>query len=271
MDMLILDLQYISIQMQNSFNKPLEDLKDDEILDYLQKRDLSICSKKTILAVLKSFFAFCRANIERGISIEEIRQELTIRQRYDKIINLKIPHFLKGNAEKEKQRIYLNDLKKILSVADKKDRDIIILLSYFGFRKSELLGIKFENINFNENKIRIQTAKTKIWRNLYFINKIKPILRRFMMEYKHNLRYDSINSFLLKYRHIIGFRIYPHLFRHLFNTEMRKQLNNDYLIKKLMGHSNKDMTDLYTDVSEEEIKEAMQKKHYLKQYLEAEL
>lgn len=259
---------FVLENIRNFHKKPIENLTELEILEYLQKRnDLSLNSRKLFLTIIKSFFKYCLENINRGITIEEVRLELDITQRYNRIINFKIPNFLKGDENKEKAKLYYDGLLKLLKSAFNRDKEIIILLAYFGFRKSELLSLKYDNIDFNNNKIRIQTAKTKKWRNLFFIDKISPILQNFL-SYKDSLNYDSINSFLLKYKDILGFRIYPHLFRHLFNTEMRKKLQNDFILKKLMGHTFRDMTDSYTNVTEEDLRKAMTEQHYLKKYLE---
>lgn len=153
--------------------------------------------------------------------------------------------------------------------------DTILILIYTGMRIGELLDIKIENV-YIEKKYMQGGSKTKAGKN-----RIIPIHERILPLVKK--WYDSakeIGSEYLIYNHegkqMLYWNFYhekwekiieqleldkshrPHDTRHTFATRMDRTTANKLCIKRIMGHSSKDITDkVYTHKDVRELLEAV--------------
>ena len=65
------------------------------------------------------------------------------------------------------------------------------------------------------------------------------------------------------YSEKLGTNVYIHRFRHSFNHHMKQILDDDLLLKRLMGHSvEEDMSAVYSESVEDVMRDAMTNKHY---------
>lgn len=121
---------------------------------------------------------------------------------------------------------------------------------YTGMRPSELLKLKKEDIHLEERYI-VGGIKTKNG-----INRIIPI-HGCISKYVKNLSDSNIlgstyQNYLYhfnKCKDALKFECTPHSGRHTFATLANEFELNEFLVKKIMGHSAKDLTkDVYTHV-----------------------
>lgn len=137
--------------------------------------------------------------------------------------------------------------------------DTILILLYSGMRIEELLILKTENINLTERwlKTGVKTAAGKD--RLIPINKsiFKLIENRYNPENEYLLmnsrgRKMQYGNYRRKKWDVIMEKLnmnhLPHDTRHTFTSEMNKKGIPELHAKRILGHSNKDVTEHYTHI-----------------------
>ena len=180
----------------------------------------------------------------------------------------------------------LEDSKKLLNITAsednrnaKRDYAIITLFLNCGMRLSELVGINIPDINFSECQLNV-IGKGNKERTIY-LNKacIKAIEDYLLIRPKNNIKYDSRNAlFLSERRERISRRtvqniVYKelekagldtnkysvHKLRHTAATLMYQYGNVDIrALQELLGHESISTTEIYTHVSNEQVRNAVE-------------
>lgn len=226
---------------------------EEEVRSYLlnERGDLAYSTKKQILREIRRFAEWYYSH--RTDPDNEAGQRL----RKERIKQISLP---KSVEKEERKALKIKELEKLLETAkirSSMDVHIFYLLAYFGLRKSELQQI--ENVNWEEQFLEVVTGKTKKYRLLYFDDDAAGILANALENGWTEMKHHRVK----KYKHLfreVNFSL--HNLRHTFNRYMRRRLNDDSLVRALMGHSDQSMTDYYDDKFREEIREAMVEKHY---------
>lgn len=184
-----------------------------------------------------------------------------------------LPEFL---TEKEIDQI-LNKI-NIDSPAGYRNRTILELLYATGMRISELSSLNFENLNLEENEIKVfgKGAKERIVL-------VSERAKKFLETYIKTVRYLIFNSenqnqddpvFINK----TGYRLQPqsvrlaikevvdkielpkhvtpHVFRHSFATKLLENGADLRIVQELLGHSSISNTQIYTHVTTERLKQS---------------
>lgn len=184
-----------------------------------------------------------------------------------------LPEFL---TESEIEQI-LNNI-KMDSPAGYRNRTILELLYATGMRISELSGLNFENLNLEENEIRVfgKGAKERI---VLVSERAKNFLKTYIEKvryliYKKSEQYPSDPVFINK----TGYRLQPqsvriairevvnkinlpkhvtpHVFRHSFATKLLENGADLRVVQELLGHSSISNTQIYTHVSTERLRQS---------------
>ena len=182
---------------------------------------------------------------------------------------LKVP---KKEDSKEKQPFGDNEIKYLWDNIDGvRHADIVLILLYTGLRIGELLDIKKENV-FLKERYMIGGKKTNAGKN-----RIIPIHKRILplVEYHFNRStcpYLIMNNKGAKLQYVSFMKTYwsaflsdtgvkhtPHDTRHTFISNMDRTNVNRIILKRIVGHSNKDVTENYTHKNIEELIEAVDK------------
>lgn len=185
----------------------------------------------------------------------------------------------------------LDDSKKLLSVTENDDNDenkerdyaIITLFLNCGLRLSELIGINIQDIDFNEYKMNVIGKGNKertIYLNKACINAINNYL---LVRPKEAVKNDSKASnkalFLSKRHERISNRTVQyivekelrkagldtskystHKLRHTAATLMYQYGQVDIrALQELLGHKSISTTEIYTHVSNEQVRDALEK------------
>ena len=157
---------------------------------------------------------------------------------------------------------------------------VIILLFYaLGIRKSELIGIKCNDVDLDRNEVKIFGKRSKE-RVVPLVSGVSDVLTVFVKERQLQFGYVSNqNLFLLKngqnlnqtfVYHLINnyFRGItskdkksPHVLRHTFATHMLNAGANLNTIKELLGHASLSSTQIYTHTSLAELKKVYSRSH----------
>lgn len=126
---------------------------------------------------------------------------------------------------------------------------IILIWLYTGLRPNELFKTKRDNIFIDENYF-ITGSKTKAGMNriVPIHNKIKHIMKYFYLReelfviYEKN-DYNKIKREFSKLMNELDMKHTPYDCRHTFISKMKKANADEYLLKRIVGHSIQDLTE----------------------------
>ena len=137
--------------------------------------------------------------------------------------------------------------------------DTILIMIYTGVRVNELLDIKVSHVNLAERYIDLHGTKTKAAKRYVPIHKdILPLFEKrlalqdsewvFPGNDNKRLSYSSYKyTFFDSMVKGLNFKHNPHDCRHTFATFAAKSKMDRLLVKRILGHSSKDITeDIYT-------------------------
>ncbi|HKX26852.1 MAG TPA: site-specific integrase [Blastocatellia bacterium] len=158
-----------------------------------------------------------------------------------------------------------------LSGNKEKYRPIVILGLYTGMRLSEVLGLKREWIDLNQRELALPGSLTKnrksrtIQLNQEALNALVMALQAhqdakwvFPKTPGSGFTVGHISQVISKACDQIGLPdATMHATRRTFNTRLIERNINPLHVKELMGHSRVDMTDHYTNLSRESLREAV--------------
>ena len=175
--------------------------------------------------------------------------------------------------------------KEDCSNLEKKYRDdaVIELLYSSGIRVSELVSLNVEDINFDENYIKLtgkgskerivlinDNAKEKILKYIKYRKKTvkEKIERKFITPLITNLQGVRITpraiQMMIKSRaEKVGItkKVTPHVLRHSFATHLLNEGMDIRMIQELLGHASLSTTQRYTHVGIEELVRTYDKSH----------
>ena len=190
-------------------------------------------------------------------------------------LNTKIPSFVNNKQMEE----ILDDAKNFQEgFKGIRDQFLIEILYVTGMRRSELILLKDNDIDFHNCTLRV-TGKRDKQRLIPFSNLTKEKLKKYIqirnkeIENKSpflfvkedgnamypKLVYKIINNHLKSISTLS--KKSPHVLRHSFATVMLNNGAEINSIKELMGHSSLSSTEIYTHVTFEEMKKTYQNAH----------
>jgi len=143
-----------------------------------------------------------------------------------------------------------------------KHRCMISLLYSAGLRRSELLNIKFADIESKRMAIKVVDSKGNKDRFTVLGKNVLIELRKYYQVYKpkiylfegeNNQRYSatSLSKVVKKAARLANIKINvtPHILRHSFATHLLEQGTDIRYIQTLLGHSSTKTTEIYTHVA----------------------
>ncbi|MBS3080349.1 tyrosine-type recombinase/integrase [Candidatus Pacearchaeota archaeon] len=179
----------------------------------------------------------------------------------DPTINVKRPK----NQKKLPIVLTKEEVIKLFDAAlTKKSRLILELLYSSGLRVSEIVKLKSSDIDFNENIGWVREGKGKKDRMFIISKKLSKRLQHFIK--KNNLDYLFSKNKPLTTRNIqkivqkaclksgINKEAHPHTLRHSFATHLLDAGVDIRKIQFLLGHSSIATTQIYTHISQEQVK-----------------
>lgn len=232
----------------NSINKFLNYLKDrnpsqDKVKNYIQIQ----IKKQNPSSVAHEIFA--------------------IQFFFDKVLNKKI---YVPRPKRNKTIPIILTKEEIKSMIDStlniKHNLILKLLYGCGLRNSEVTNINKNDLNFTEGLIHIKMAKGKKDRFVKIPESIIEELEGYCLLNKDEILFPSNRGGKLTTATIqaivkqsakkakIKKEVYPHLLRHSFATHLLESGTDLRIIQKLLGHSDIKTTQIYTQISQANIK-----------------
>lgn len=134
-------------------------------------------------------------------------------------------------------------------------RDIVLILCYTGLRINELLRVKEVKDGYVVTGSKTTAGKNRI---VPIHPQIKECMTRFLASKK--LDYDSYRLKLVSDCAVYGMKFTYHECRHTFITLANKYGMDLYALKKIVGHSTKDVTEsVYTHIQVETLQREISK------------
>ena len=157
----------------------------------------------------------------------------------------------------------VEEIQKMFNICENKKHKVILALLYScGLRVSELINLKWSNIDRSRMVINILQAKGNKDRQVMLSPELIPLLIDYFREYKSkeyilNGQFDiqysarSVGEVMKQLAEKAGInkRVYTHLMRHCSFTHMVENGTDLNLIQRLAGHSNVKTTAIYTHIS----------------------
>ncbi len=232
---------------------------------YEKKVKKSTSSRK--LAAIRSFYQFC---IQRKWMADN-PAKIVATPKQEKTV----PSFLT-----EKEMAEFLDFPRSGKVLDLRDNAMLELLYASGIRVSELIGLNFEDLNFEERLIRVKgkgkkermipfgkTAEERL--RIYIsrrmmINKGKIDEEALFLNYRgQRLSTRSVErtvSFYIQ-RSAVRRKISPHSLRHSFASHLLSRGADLRIIQELLGHESLATTQKYTHMDLKRLLEVYKKSH----------
>lgn len=186
---------------------------------------------------------------------------------FEKVLDckIKIPHPKRNKTLPE--ILNIEEVRKLIDVTSNIKHKLILKILYgCGLRVSELVNLKKEDLNFDEGLIHVKLAKGKKDRFVKIPDSIKKDLEAYSLILQEAILFPSSRGGKLTTATIraivensakkagIKKRVYPHLLRHSFATHLLESGVDLRIIQKLLGHSDIKTTQIYTQISQQSIK-----------------
>lgn len=259
-----------------------------DYLEFLKKNNIDIKNSNYKIVEEYSKYLYKKKLSKRSIA----RKYSSIRTFYNylekkNILENNVFNLLENPKKEEKLPRFINEyeLDKMFEIPDnspkgQRDRLILELLYGTGVRVSELVNIKINDIDFNNNSIKVRGKGNKD-RYVFYGKYCKEAINNYMKNGRISLLngqtcdYLLLNRFgknisVVSIRKILNeiinkcsldIKISPHVLRHTFATHLLNEGADIMHVKELLGHSSLSTTSIYTHVTNEKIKEVYYKTH----------
>ncbi|WP_366183327.1 site-specific integrase [Flavobacterium ovatum] len=225
--------------------KPIAEITNEDVIiynnDYILKNNLSASYQNQTVNAVKLFF-------------QTIRDTKML---VDKIHRPKRAKVLPNVLSKEEVKLILNAHSNI------KHKMMLSMIYSCGLRRSELLNLKFSDIDSKRNIVLLKNAKGKKDRIAPLSPKILAMLREYYIAYKPKIwlfegqnageMYSeySLQSVLKQALKKIGNTkpVTLHWLRHSYATHLLESGTDLRYIQELLGHNSSKTTEIYTHVS----------------------
>lgn len=250
---------YLNLIIFSSYiKKPVATVTTTDLRIYLSNRckNMKATSTNGQISILKSFFSWLH------------NEEYIPKNPMVKIKPTKEPKRVRHALSEEELELLRQACKT------EREKALTEFLVSSGCRLSEVVGINIDDIDWNEKSLFV-IGKGNKERKVYFNTKAKILLKKYLLT-----RTDENNALFvaskrpyarlggrsiekeiknISARVKIDKSIFPHLFRHTFATiSLNKGLSLPVL-QHIMGHENPSTTQIYAELSEENIEHEYRK------------
>lgn len=246
-------------------NMEQENVQHRQITDFLWQLKQKGLSPNSIYRMIESVRQYYKFLVLEDIIKVNPTENLTIPK-----IPATLPDML--SLQEVEQLLTSVNGNDILSL---RNRAMLEVLYATGLRVSELINLKFDNINIDEKFVRIIgkgkkerlipfTDVAQLYLKLYLQNRKKtksdfifltrlgkPISR---IEFWRQLKNIAISAGITK-------KISPHMLRHSFATHILSAGADIRFVQEMLGHSSISTTQIYTHLTKEHIKQQHKKYH----------
>ncbi|HEX7144229.1 MAG TPA: tyrosine-type recombinase/integrase [Gaiellaceae bacterium] len=235
-----------------------------------QKRRPAVSSQARTTAALKCFFRFL------------VEEERIVR-------NPALPLRTPKKRESLPDTLTMSELERLLAQPGRddvwerhfpgkpeRDRLLLALMAYAGLRRSELLGLEWDDVDLSRRLLRVRKAKGGRERTIPIHSALAPLFAEyyatrvpltaqavFLGVQGKPLNYTQLGQV---FRHYVSAArvnerklVTPHTLRHVFASELLRAGANLRQIQELLGHKHLDSTQRYTRVNAHELRGAIKR------------
>jgi site-specific recombinase XerD len=231
-------------------------------------------SQARSVAALKGFFRFLAENEEIERNPAAVLRTPKKREALPDVLDGRELRRLLGAVERDDVWARQHPGKR------ERDRLLLSLFAYAGLRRSELLGLDWEDVDFEHRLIRVRRAKGGRAR----VVPLHPALLPLLLDYLEvrgsaaqgplfvgvqgrRLSATILTQTFLRYVRAAGVserkRVTPHTLRHVFASELLRAGANLRQIQELLGHKHLDSTQRYTRVTAHELRGAVKRLRFV--------
>jgi site-specific recombinase XerD len=159
------------------------------------------------------------------------------------------------------------EVKRLLEHSSAKKSKLMMMLLYSsGLRVSELVNLKWNNLELDEKIAWVRSGKGQKDRMIILSEALSDLLKKLprQSEYVFSGRNGQLSTKniqkivkLTASKANISKKVTPHTLRHSFATHLLETGNDIRVIQELLGHSNLQTTQIYTHVSSEHKKKVI--------------
>ena len=232
----------------------------------LSQDGMSVTSVKRKVSSLKSFYKF-------------LKKEGKITESPLCLISIpKAPGRLPVFVKEDQMEILIDDFEYEEGFKGVRDRLMLVMLYTTGMRRSEMVGLKDDDVDFFNSLIRV-TGKGDKQRFIPFGNELSDMIKDYLglrrlqfsgrgeslflndkgLPVTVGFLYNKVKSYLSKVSS--PSKKSPHVLRHTFATTMLGNGADLMAVKELLGHSSLSSTEVYTHLSMRELMESYKQAH----------
>jgi len=244
-----------------------------DILHHLRKeREIGFKTQKHYFSALSSFYRYL--NFEE---VHPINPVPAFKAHY-------LKRYKNNYAKSEYKLISVEDMAKMInSTINPRDKAVLTLFSKTGIRRGELLSIDIDDVNWENQSIKLKNKRKRSNKTVFFDDETAIILHRWLKTRENwladpaekalfigdkgkRLNRHSVYALVRKRAQAVGLddpdsdrledHVSPHCFRHWFTTNLRRNKMPREFIKELRGDSRKEAIDIYDHIDHEELRKA---------------
>jgi len=236
---------------------------------YWNKQFLSFARKKPEEVIeddIKNYIAGLLSKNVSGKSVVLIRAALKFH--YDEVLGRNIVNLKSPKISKKLPVVLTKDeIRKMIDSGRNRKHKLMIMLMYSsGLRLSELLNLKVGDLELEEKIGWVRSGKGAKDRLFLLSSRLIEELKDYLQNKRDSdyvftgrngrMTPRNVQKIIKKIAIDAGIEkdVHPHILRHSFATHMLESGENIRNIQILLGHSNLNTTQLYLNVSNEELK-----------------
>ena len=245
-------------------NKSLIEVLESDVFSFLEsryKQGVGSRSSARILSSLRRFYGY-------------LQREGTIQLNPTDLIEAPYIGKVLPESSSEADIDLLLDAPEITNVLGYRDKVMLELLYATGLRVSELIGLKFEQVNFRQGFVRVMGKGNKErlvpigeqaleWLESYMTEARADILANrqcdflFVTKRGAGMTRQAFWYVIKRYAKKAGINksLSPHTLRHAFATHLLNHGADLRVVQLLLGHSDLSTTQIYTHIAQERLKQ----------------
>lgn len=261
--------------------------QSEKFMDFLIAQGIDHCNKVTLLlinAYIKTLLGYSYKTVEQVIcSLRAFLRFLLLENIIDEDLATKTP-MIQARKQKNIPSVWTKEeLKKLIAAIDKgspkgkRDYAIILLACRLGLRVKDIKELKFENLNWSENKLSFIQSKTHTpltlpltpevgWAIIDYVKNGRPKVDTSIIFVRHVAPFlpfaasNHLTSMIKRYMQLAHIPISKkargmHSLRHSAASMMLESNVPLSTISNILGHSTTDSTAVYLKVDIEKLRE----------------
>ena len=136
-------------------------------------------------------------------------------------------------------------------------RLVVLLGADAGLRRGEIMNLRWEDVDFNNNQLYIAPNKTEYYRYVPMTESLRNALQRakigaesdFVVQFGRVRSIDSLTACYHKIAQAAGVHSFLHKLRHTFASQLVQNGVELYTVCQLLGHRTIQMTEIYAHLA----------------------